>query len=66
MAKALGGLTAILVIVALVIGLLAFVPWLTVLVLGGFGVEAPFWPTVGAWFLLGVAGNLFRSAREKK
>jgi hypothetical protein len=37
--------------------LLCLLAWITCAVASGFGYVLPFWPVVGAWFLLGAIGR---------
>lgn len=63
-AIALTGCFLVIFILALSFGAACFFGWLTVLCLGMFGVKAPFWGCVLAWFIISSLFGMLRRSAE--
>lgn len=60
MASCLGLILGIPLVVGILFGAYYLITWLLVVVLGGFGVDAPFWPTFGAMSLVSLLCSWIR------
>jgi len=58
------GCAAIILMLAFTFGVAAFVGWILMLVLAGFGLTVGFWPCTGAIFVILWVARMIRGTKE--